>query len=568
MFNRQHTQFSMTELDHYLSGFLAISVDSEIEVQKAAAETLWSCSVGLGSQWIKEMVSRLVYRFVSTALHSIQRTSSTAHFGGITNSLDMSVMVPALEGIINFEELCRSVSIGEAIEIEIGPHLVAFLVATLAALLEKSEISKDRTGANRLSHLLRALGSSKYRQHIIYMMSSQLYEGMALAKWHSTSAFVSDEVLGLMERVNVLVVLKGIYVALERENAASDRHHKSLKNTDVGDVEACALRHMIENLQIPPSLVSAIPETRDKILEEKFVNTSYYFLKIAEAILKAMSTDMICGDIIQDLILSCSALASPKDNNFSWIRRDIQELASGIVSRLGIMFIEAQEQTSKVKTEAGMYVEKLISTLLPDLILKLKSYLKDHLRENDDGNYDNVSSSFSLATAVIASHQLYWCVKQVIMDAYNKKITVQSRGKTHILDVKLKGESIPIVSASAITSIMKKHLFAYLVFARDVLESDESNLSVLDKERSMCLQHFSDCFPDSLPSRLPPEDPRTHAIDLVPGSSPSNRPPYRVSVAQLEEIMSRIEELLEKGLIQPSLSPFCSRVLLVLKKDG
>ncbi|MCO5613336.1 hypothetical protein L7F22_067612 [Adiantum nelumboides] len=265
-----------------LVGFLAISVDSEIEVQKAAAETLWSCSVGLGSQWIKEMVSRLVYRFVSTALHSIkgvQRTSSTAHFGGITNSLDMSVMVPALEGIINFEELCRSVSIPEAIELEIGPHLVAFLVATLAALLEECEISKDRTGASRLSQLLRALGSSKYRQHIIYMMSSQLYEGMALAKWHSLSAFVSDEVLGLMEKVNVLVVLKGICVALESENAASDSHHKGLKNTGVGDVEACALRHIIENLLLPPSLVSAIPETRDKVLEESLSTLHIIFKK-------------------------------------------------------------------------------------------------------------------------------------------------------------------------------------------------------------------------------------------------------------------------------------------------
>ncbi|MCO5598239.1 hypothetical protein L7F22_052331 [Adiantum nelumboides] len=55
---------------------------------------------------------------------------------------------------------------------------------------------------------------------------------------------------------------------------------------------------------------------------------------------------------------------------------------------------------------------------------------------------------------------------QGILDAYNKKITVQSRGKTLILDVKLKGESIPTVSASAISSVMKKHLSAYLVFAR------------------------------------------------------------------------------------------------------
>ncbi|MCO5552008.1 hypothetical protein L7F22_005516 [Adiantum nelumboides] len=121
---------------------------------------------------------------------------------------------------------------------------------------------------------------------------------------------------------------------------------------------------------------------------------------------------------------------------------------------------------------------------------------------------------------------------QGFLDAYNKKITVQRRGKTLILDVKLKGESIPTVSASAISS------------------------------------QYSDCFSDSLPSQLPPERPEDHAIDLVPSSSPPNRPPYRVSAAQQKEIMSQVEELLEKGLIQPSSSPFCSLVLLVQKKDG
>ncbi|MCO5588577.1 hypothetical protein L7F22_042534 [Adiantum nelumboides] len=143
---------------------------------------------------------------------------------------------------------------------------------------------------------------------------------------------------------------------------------------------------------------------------------------------------------------------------------------------------------------------------------------------------------------------------QGILDAYNKKIIVQSRGKTLILDVKLKGESIPTISAFAISSVMKKHLSAYLVFAREVSDCDESNLSVLDKERSMFLQQYSDCFSDSLPSQLPPERLEDHAIDLVPCSSPPNRPPYRVSAAQQKEIMSQVEELLGKGLIQPSLS--------------
>ena len=155
-----------------------------------------------------------------------------------------------------------------------------------------------------------------------------------------------------------------------------------------------------------------------------------------------------------------------------------------------------------------------------------------------------------------------------VLDAYNKTVTLEHRGKTHVLNVKLKGESVPIVSASAITSVIKNHLSAYLIFARDVKESNESNLSMLDRDRSAFLSQFSDCFSDSLPSQLPPERSEDHAIDLVPGSSPPNRPPYRVSAAQPKEILCQVNELLEKGLIQPSSSPFCSPVLLVQKKDG
>ncbi|MCO5612108.1 hypothetical protein L7F22_066370 [Adiantum nelumboides] len=72
----------------------------------------------------------------------------------------------------------------------------------------------------------------------------------------------------------------------------------------------------------------------------------------------------------------------------------------------------------------------------------------------------------------------------------------------------------------------------------------------------------------SLPDRLPPERPEDHRIDLIPGSSPPNQPPYRVSLSQQEEIMKQVTELLEKGLIRPSSSPYCSPVLLVQKKDG
>lgn len=89
----------------------------------------------------------------------------------------------------------------------------------------------------------------------------------------------------------------------------------------------------------------------------------------------------------------------------------------------------------------------------------------------------------------------------------------------------MKGESIPIVSTSAVSQIMKKHLSAYLVFAKEI-QSDDAivHVSPIDKERTEFLNQFRDCFSESLPSELPPERPEDHAIDIIPGSSPPNRP--------------------------------------------
>ncbi|MCO5555924.1 hypothetical protein L7F22_009468 [Adiantum nelumboides] len=153
------------------------------------------------------------------------------------------------------------------------------------------------------------------------------------------------------------------------------------------------------------------------------------------------------------------------------------------------------------------------------------------------------------------------------VDTFYKKFTLVHRGHTCVLDVKLKGKSVSVVSAFAISSAIKNHLFAYLIFAKEVHEG-ESNLSKSDKDKATFLNGFSDGFSDSLPDELLPERPEDHSIGLMPGSSPPNRPSYRVSAAQQKEIMSQVNELLEKELIQPCSSPFCSPVLLVQKKDG
>lgn len=67
---------------------------------------------------------------------------------------------------------------------------------------------------------------------------------------------------------------------------------------------------------------------------------------------------------------------------------------------------------------------------------------------------------------------------------------------------------------------------------------------------------------------LPPARPTDHHIHLLPQSTPVNVRPYRYPHFQKQEIELQVDSMLQKGLIQPSTSPFSSPVLLVKKHDG
>ena len=58
-----------------------------------------------------------------------------------------------------------------------------------------------------------------------------------------------------------------------------------------------------------------------------------------------------------------------------------------------------------------------------------------------------------------------------------------------------------------------------------------------------------------------------HQIDLIPGASLPNRPPYRTNPEETKEIQRQVQELLDKGYVRESLSPCVVPVILVPKKD-
>ena len=128
--------------------------------------------------------------------------------------------------------------------------------------------------------------------------------------------------------------------------------------------------------------------------------------------------------------------------------------------------------------------------------------------------------------------------------------------------------------------VIKNSLFSYMIH---VQENSKPNISfsqdvqmcntMINKQNAWCipkedsnkdedvrnefLKQFEDFFLDSLPSKLPPEHGNDdHKKDLIPRSVAPNQLIYKLSRTQQEEFISQVQELLRKGLIRSSSSPF------------
>ena len=74
-------------------------------------------------------------------------------------------------------------------------------------------------------------------------------------------------------------------------------------------------------------------------------------------------------------------------------------------------------------------------------------------------------------------------------------------------------------------------------------------------------------FPKELPG-MPPDRELEFAIDLVPGTTPIHKKYYRMPSSELVELKKQLDQMLQKGYIRPSTSPWGSPAIIVDKKDG
>jgi hypothetical protein len=94
-----------------------------------------------------------------------------------------------------------------------------------------------------------------------------------------------------------------------------------------------------------------------------------------------------------------------------------------------------------------------------------------------------------------------------------------------------------------------------------------SQMKVTALEEILMVQEYPDVFPEEL-SGMPPNRDIEFLIDLLPGTPPISKRPYRMLVNELVELKKQLAELQAKGFIRPSSSHWGAPVLFVEKKDG
>ncbi|KAL4030410.1 hypothetical protein IC575_008647 [Cucumis melo] len=133
-----------------------------------------------------------------------------------------------------------------------------------------------------------------------------------------------------------------------------------------------------------------------------------------------------------------------------------------------------------------------------------------------------------------------------------------------VASFKFKGEgsrSLPkVISAMRASKLLSQGTWSILVSVVDTSEVDVSLSS------EPVVRDHPDVFPEELPG-LPPQREIEFAIELEPVTVPISRAPYRMAPAELKELKVQLQELLDKGFIRSSVSPWGAPVLFVKKKD-
>src|SRR5579859_6272857 len=149
------------------------------------------------------------------------------------------------------------------------------------------------------------------------------------------------------------------------------------------------------------------------------------------------------------------------------------------------------------------------------------------------------------------------------------------RPKLTVLDSsEIEDLSLGIITAKEAKNILRRGGLGILHYAREYKEENKPRLNnirdlgdVSSPKLQTLLDEYQDIFREELPEGLPPRREIDHVIDTG-NEKPVNRNAYPLSAQQLREQARQVEDLLKRGLIRESSSPWGAPVLFVAKKTG
>jgi hypothetical protein len=148
------------------------------------------------------------------------------------------------------------------------------------------------------------------------------------------------------------------------------------------------------------------------------------------------------------------------------------------------------------------------------------------------------------------------------LDCHNKTLECEYEDGTKIT---LQGIQNPIsvrqISSLQVKKYCRKGCPLYVIQVLNFVENNKPSL-----EDHQILREYKYVFPEEVLD-LPPRRDVDFSIELVPGVVSVSRAPYRMSTAELIELKLQLKEMLEKGCIHPSVSPWVAPALFVKKKD-
>ena len=156
-----------------------------------------------------------------------------------------------------------------------------------------------------------------------------------------------------------------------------------------------------------------------------------------------------------------------------------------------------------------------------------------------------------------------WLSKhRAIVDCDQKTIVLRCSNKYEVIVQGIRSSAMSnVISTMQARRLMGKGCETFLALILD------SKSGQVDVENILVVRELPDIFPEELPG-ISLERQLDLSIENVPRTTPMSRTPYRMDPTELKELKSQLQELMDKGYIRPSVSPWGAPVLFVKKKDG